>query len=161
MVILCGRTWFGFQWGKSVPAKCPFPLLGFLVVVSRGGNVPENCIGNIHRLILHQHDIKRVHVRFFSVFHLWQTALLVNHPETWPGDGSKDWSEPDRWGSRRWGCSEARALRRPWSGLLKSRPAAARWVEPAALWGPPHVTQHLLSCWRSGSVDLWRPAGPP
>lgn len=68
---------------------------------------------------------------------------------------------PDRWGSQWWGRSGARPLRRPRSGLLKSPPAAARWAEPAALWGPPRVTLHLLSCWRSGSADLWRLAAPP
>lgn len=68
---------------------------------------------------------------------------------------------PDHWGSQWWGCSGARPLRRPQSGLLKSPPAAARWAGPAALWEPPRVTSHLLSCWRSGSADLWRLAASP
>lgn len=74
---------------------------------------------------------------------------------------SKRVRQPDRWGSQWWGCSGDRPLRRPRSGLLKSPPAAARWAEPAALWGPPRVTSRLLSCWRSGSADLWRLAAPP
>lgn len=68
---------------------------------------------------------------------------------------------PGHWGSRWWGCSGAQTPRQPWSGLLKSPPAAARWADPAALWGQLHVTEHLPSCWRSGSVGLWRLAGPP
>lgn len=58
--------------------KCPFPPLGLWVVVSGWGNVPENCIGNIHRLVLHQDDIKGVDIGFFSAFHLRQTRRLVN-----------------------------------------------------------------------------------
>lgn len=48
-----------------------------LLVVSRRGNVSEDGVGNVHRLVLHQYDVKGVGVRFFSRFHLRDTAQTV------------------------------------------------------------------------------------
>ncbi len=147
--------------------KVSISSLCVLLVVSWWGNVSEDGVRDVHRLVLHQYDVKGVDVRLFSLFHLRHRGTQTVRTQflsvsIWGIPGlyyTLVW--PGRWGSRWWGCSGARTPRQPWSGLLKSLPAAARWADPAALWGRLRVTERLPSCWRCGSVGLWRLAGPP
>lgn len=45
-------------------------------------DVSEDGVGNVHRLILHKHDVEGIDVRVFSLFHLRDTERTVRSFKT-------------------------------------------------------------------------------
>lgn len=158
--MMCGLHWVHQTVCAYVAMKCPIPpCAAYSLSLDEAMNLRMALGTSIVSSLTSTMSKALTYDSFLS------STCETQHGESGPAHRSPrrpyEWHWPGRWGSRWWGRSGAPTPRRPWSGLLTSPRAAARWADPAALWGRPPATGHLPAYWTSGSVGLWRLAGPP